>query len=135
MFECTEDLSLSLSLFTSPLSFSLNVLCVFECTEDLSLSLSLFTSPLSFSLNVLCLNALKISLSLSLSLSLFTSPLSFSLNVLCVFECTEDKPLPFWSTDIPGSDYRIATISGSPEGCQRAKKMVDDLVAEVHVYT
>lgn len=33
--------------------------------------------------------------------------------------------------DVPGTDYRIATISGSPDGCQRAKKWVEDLVAEV----
>ena len=33
--------------------------------------------------------------------------------------------------DVPGTDYRIATISGTPEGCQRARKWVDDLVAEV----
>ena len=33
--------------------------------------------------------------------------------------------------DVPGTDYRIATISGTPDGCQRAKKWVEDLVAEV----
>jgi far upstream element-binding protein len=35
-----------------------------------------------------------------------------------------------FQNDVPGTDYRIATISGSPDGCQRAKKWVDDLVAE-----
>lgn len=38
-------------------------------------------------------------------------------------------------TDVPGTDYRIATISGSPDGCQRAKKWVEDLVAEVRKQT
>jgi far upstream element-binding protein len=36
-----------------------------------------------------------------------------------------------FQNDVPGTDYRIATISGTPEGCQRARKWVDDLVAEV----
>jgi far upstream element-binding protein len=35
-----------------------------------------------------------------------------------------------FQNDVPGTDYRIATISGTPEGCQRARKWVDDLVAE-----
>ncbi len=30
-----------------------------------------------------------------------------------------------------GSEYRLATISGSAEGCHRAKKMVEEIVAEV----
>lgn len=38
-------------------------------------------------------------------------------------------------TDIPGVDYRMATISGPPECCSRARKMVQDIVAEVHVLT
>ncbi len=33
--------------------------------------------------------------------------------------------------DIPGTEYRLATISGSQEGCQRAKRMVEEIVAEV----
>ena len=35
------------------------------------------------------------------------------------------------SSDIQGIDYRIATISGPPECCARARKMVQDIVAEV----
>ena len=34
-------------------------------------------------------------------------------------------------TDVPGTEYRIATISGSPDGCERAKKWVEDLINEV----
>ena len=41
----------------------------------------------------------------------------------------------FPSLDIPGIDYRMATISGPPECCSRARKMVQDIVAEVHVCT
>ena len=33
--------------------------------------------------------------------------------------------------DVPGTEYRVATIAGPPEACQRAKKMVEDIVAEV----
>ena len=33
--------------------------------------------------------------------------------------------------DIPGTDYRIATIAGPGEACVRAKKMVEEIVAEV----
>ena len=35
--------------------------------------------------------------------------------------------------DVPGLDYRMATISGPPECCSRARKMVQDIVAEVHI--
>lgn len=39
---------------------------------------------------------------------------------------------PLWHvTDIPGTDFRIATIAGSPDACMRAKTMVEDIVAEV----
>ena len=34
-------------------------------------------------------------------------------------------------SDIPGTEFRAATISGPPDACQRAKKMVEDIVAEV----
>lgn len=37
--------------------------------------------------------------------------------------------------DIPGTDYRVATIAGPPESCHRAKKMVEDIVAEVSTYS
>ena len=47
-----------------------------------------------------------------------------------VFECD----LHHFS-DVPGTDCRIATISGTHEGCQRAKKWVDDLIAEVSTIT
>ena len=43
---------------------------------------------------------------------------------LCVCVCV-------FAEDVPGTDYRIATISGTPDACQRAKKWVDDLIAEV----
>lgn len=33
--------------------------------------------------------------------------------------------------DIPGSETRVATLSGNPEACARAHKMVMDIVAEV----
>ena len=33
--------------------------------------------------------------------------------------------------DVPGSEYRVATISGNPEACSRAQHMVMDIVAEV----
>lgn len=33
-------------------------------------------------------------------------------------------------TDI-GTDYRIATISGNPDACSRAHRMVMDIIAEV----
>lgn len=36
-----------------------------------------------------------------------------------------------YTSDIPGTEYRAATISGPPDACQRAKKMVEDIVAEV----
>ena len=35
------------------------------------------------------------------------------------------------SVDVPGTEFRVATIAGPPEACQRAKKMVEDIVAEV----
>jgi far upstream element-binding protein len=35
-----------------------------------------------------------------------------------------------FQNDIPGTDYRIATIAGPGEACVRAKKMVEDIVAE-----
>ena len=35
--------------------------------------------------------------------------------------------------DIPGTEFRAATISGPPDACQRAKKMVEDIVAEVNI--
>eukprot|EP00731_Ephydatia_muelleri_P024155 Em0016g426a len=35
-----------------------------------------------------------------------------------------------FQNDIPGTEYRAATISGPPDACQRAKKMVEDIVAE-----
>ena len=34
-------------------------------------------------------------------------------------------------SDIHGVDYRIATIAGPPDCCARARKMVQDIVAEV----
>ena len=30
-----------------------------------------------------------------------------------------------------GADFRIATITGHPDACHRAQKMVEDIVAEV----
>lgn len=39
------------------------------------------------------------------------------------------------SLDLPGTESRIATISGSPEACSRAHKMVMDIIAEVKVIT
>ena len=33
--------------------------------------------------------------------------------------------------DIPGTDFRLATISGPPPNCARAKEMVEAIVAEV----
>ena len=47
-----------------------------------------------------------------------------------VFECDLHH-----FADVPGTDCRIATISGTHEGCQRAKKWVDDLIAEVSTIT
>ena len=40
----------------------------------------------------------------------------------------------FWCphADAPGTDIRVATISGNPEACSRAHKMVMDIVAEVN---
>ena len=35
------------------------------------------------------------------------------------------------STDIPNTSFRMATISGLADSCQKAKKMVEDIVAEV----
>lgn len=35
-----------------------------------------------------------------------------------------------FQNDVPGVDYRLATISGPPECCSRARKMVQDIVAE-----
>ena len=31
------------------------------------------------------------------------------------------------------TDFRIATVSGNPEACRRAQKMVEDIVAEVSI--
>eukprot|EP00731_Ephydatia_muelleri_P024181 Em0016g452a len=44
--------------------------------------------------------------------------------IIDAFLCTHH------TTDIPGTEYRAATISGPPDACQRAKKMVEDIVAE-----
>ena len=38
------------------------------------------------------------------------------------------------SSDIPGIEYRLATISGPPDACLRAKAMVEDIVGEVSTY-
>ena len=34
-------------------------------------------------------------------------------------------------TDVPGTDHRIATISGNPDACARAQRMVEEIVDEV----
>lgn len=46
-----------------------------------------------------------------------------------------DKVSHSTCVDIPGTDYRVATIAGPPESCHRAKKMVEDIVAEVSAYS
>lgn len=33
--------------------------------------------------------------------------------------------------DMPGTDFRIATISGNPDACAQAKRMVMDIIDEV----
>ena len=40
-------------------------------------------------------------------------------------------PLALYFADIPGTGYRIATITGPSDACMRAKKMVEETVAEV----
>ncbi len=37
------------------------------------------------------------------------------------------------NVDVPGSEYRVATISGNPDACSRAQNMVMDIVAEVSI--
>lgn len=37
----------------------------------------------------------------------------------------------YFHLDVPGTEYRIATISGNPEACAKAQRMVEDIVAEV----
>ena len=39
--------------------------------------------------------------------------------------------LIFFLTELPGSDIRIATISGNPEACAQARRMVLDIINEV----
>ena len=39
--------------------------------------------------------------------------------------------LTSFPADIPGTDFRLATISGPPSNCARAKEMVEAIVAEV----
>lgn len=53
--------------------------------------------------------------------------------LLTMHSCTVDQDIQksMYFADIPGSETRVATLSGNPEACARAHKMVMDIVAEV----
>lgn len=54
-------------------------------------------------------------------------------SVVCAICCISRASFSVSLVDIPGVVHRVATITGPPmgDGCQRAQKMIDDIVREV----
>ena len=48
---------------------------------------------------------------------------------MCGAHCNMDVCL----LDMPGTEFRIATISGNPDACAQARRMVMDIIDEVGV--
>ena len=57
--------------------------------------------------------------------------LQFQNGMCLTFKWLSDLGARLLFTDIPGTEFRLTTISGPPENCMRAKEMVEAIVAEV----